>query len=235
MMVCPAVPQILDLPANLKESQKWSATLHGMHSEDHQITGSDPSLQGVFISGQFPKRESDFMVKSPRIILGLWTAAPHLLALLRGHGLELLVAVDDGEQVHVLALVFVDALDLDVKHGVQVHVLTKVLRTTQITAQCLLLLKMKCCTANTERSVAELPRMQFLKAAGGSLSLPDSSFHSGSQPGHCIAPLKPANPKIKTPLPTSLMSAAIYFFCYTTIHFSTIHSPGSCTPPPPKI
>ena len=36
----------------------------------------------------------------------------HLLALLGAHGLDLAVAVDDGEGVHELALVLVDALDL---------------------------------------------------------------------------------------------------------------------------
>lgn len=35
-----------------------------------------------------------------------------VLALLRSHGLELLVSVDDGQHVHVLTLVLVDTLDL---------------------------------------------------------------------------------------------------------------------------
>lgn len=39
----------------------------------------------------------------------------HLLALLRAHCLELLVAVDDGEHIQVLALVLMNALDLDVE------------------------------------------------------------------------------------------------------------------------
>mmetsp|Transcript_32717 Transcript_32717/g.82484 ORF Transcript_32717/g.82484 Transcript_32717/m.82484 type:complete len:471 (-) Transcript_32717:404-1816(-) len=42
-------------------------------------------------------------------------------ALLRGHGLHLVVAVDDAHDVEQLPLVLVDALDLDVEHGVRGH------------------------------------------------------------------------------------------------------------------
>mmetsp|Transcript_1100 Transcript_1100/g.3068 ORF Transcript_1100/g.3068 Transcript_1100/m.3068 type:complete len:926 (+) Transcript_1100:706-3483(+) len=50
--------------------------------------------------------------------------ARHRLLALRGaHRLELLVAVDDGQHVEVLALVLVDALDLDVEQRVHVDVL----------------------------------------------------------------------------------------------------------------
>mmetsp|Transcript_25034 Transcript_25034/g.45315 ORF Transcript_25034/g.45315 Transcript_25034/m.45315 type:complete len:668 (-) Transcript_25034:335-2338(-) len=45
------------------------------------------------------------------------------LALFRSHILELLVLPDDGEQVQMLALVFVDALDLDVEEGIQIDVI----------------------------------------------------------------------------------------------------------------
>ena len=41
-----------------------------------------------------------------------------LLALLGAGGLDLQVAVDDGEHVQVLALVLMDALDLHIVHGV---------------------------------------------------------------------------------------------------------------------
>mmetsp|Transcript_40032 Transcript_40032/g.119234 ORF Transcript_40032/g.119234 Transcript_40032/m.119234 type:complete len:351 (-) Transcript_40032:1752-2804(-) len=50
-----------------------------------------------------------------------------LLALLWRHLLQLLVAPDDGQQVEVLALVLVDALDVDVEHGVEVDILTSAL------------------------------------------------------------------------------------------------------------
>ncbi len=45
----------------------------------------------------------------------------HLLALLGAGGLDLQVAVHDGEHVEVLALVLVDALDLDVVQGIGRH------------------------------------------------------------------------------------------------------------------
>ena len=46
----------------------------------------------------------------------------HLGPLLRGGGLDRLVAVDQRDGVHQLALVLVDPLDLDVKHGRDGHV-----------------------------------------------------------------------------------------------------------------
>lgn len=49
-------------------------------------------------------------------------AEEHLLALLGAHALDLLVAVHDAEQVEQLALVLVDALDLDVHEGLGVEV-----------------------------------------------------------------------------------------------------------------
>ena len=49
-------------------------------------------------------------------------AGHELLALLGAGRLDLQVAVDDGEHVEMLALVLVDALDLDVKHGIGGHI-----------------------------------------------------------------------------------------------------------------
>ena len=49
-------------------------------------------------------------------------AEEHLLALLGAHALDLLVAVHNAEQVEQLALVLVDALDLDVHEGLGVEV-----------------------------------------------------------------------------------------------------------------
>ena len=44
----------------------------------------------------------------------------HLLALLRGHLPDLVVPVDDAQNIEQLALVLVDALDLDVQQGIRV-------------------------------------------------------------------------------------------------------------------
>lgn len=54
-------------------------------------------------------------------------AGNKLLPLLRGHGLDLKVAVDDTKDVQLLALVFVDTLDLDIEQSSGVHSNTIVL------------------------------------------------------------------------------------------------------------
>jgi hypothetical protein len=59
-------------------------------------------------------------------------ARHELGALLRRGGLDRVVAVDEGEDVEVLALVFVDALDLDVVQRVarQLHARQRLIRHT---------------------------------------------------------------------------------------------------------
>ncbi len=93
----------------LEQVADLGVVVHDLTHSSHQ---SDHLLGHVVGRGSLATEDAD--------------AGHELLALLWAGGLDLQVAVDDGEHVQMLALVLVDALDLDIEHGVGGHINTHI-------------------------------------------------------------------------------------------------------------
>ena len=62
------------------------------------------------------------VMRAMKSVTQTFRASPpaHLLALLRGHLPDLVVAIDNAQDIEQLALVLMDALDLDIQQGIRV-------------------------------------------------------------------------------------------------------------------